>query len=583
MKISNKFKLNTLFSVFIVLIIALALLIVNQKVKSASKMTRAVNEVTISVFHLSNLTQDYLLKNNKRAIVQWESTHELLSERIRELKALLHEGSISQEEIKLLDSINLNNEKLDYLFSQIVLITTDQKSFKSGNTALARLRNQLANNLVTRSNDMVFKADQLDKMALEDMLTNQNNISLFALLSIFILSLIMTTYSYFGNKSVTGTINQLRKGAQIIGKGNLDHHIEIDTVDEIGDLSKEFNKMAQDLRSTTVSRDKLSKEISERRKIEKEVEDLAKFPSENPNPILRVNADGIILYRNEAVANILKEEGLTEDDIFKVLPANLNEVVNQTLMKKQSIYMYEVNVGTRTYSYNIIPIPDQHYVNLYGRNITKRKQLEKSLLEAEENERQRIGSDLHDDLGQLLTGLSFKSQSLEVDLQEKSMHEEAEDARKITLLVDQAKRRTRELARGLLSMGEESLTSALKDLADSTEKTYKIPCDFECDEAISINNISVLTNVFRIAQEAVMNAVKHGSPDQIKIDFSRNNDRLNLTIQDNGIGMPEIPVNISGIGMHTMKYRANMIGALLDIKSETNKGTNITCIFSDAP
>jgi PAS domain S-box-containing protein len=128
------------------------------------------------------------------------------------------------------------------------------------------------------------------------------------------------------------------------------------------------------------------RDITERKKAEEQVQSIAKFPSENPNPVLRISSENTILYKNAAVNKLLKEEGLSksEKDIFKILPDNLNAFITQALESKQEVSMVEVKVGNKVFAYNIIPIVDQKYVNLYGRDITDRKKAEANLIESEE-------------------------------------------------------------------------------------------------------------------------------------------------------------------------------------------------------
>lgn len=218
------------------------------------------------------------------------------------------------------------------------------------------------------------------------------------------------------------------------------------------------------------------------------------------------------------------------------------------------------------------------------KEIRERRQLERELLEVEEKERQRIGRDLHDDVGQLLTGISFKCNYLESSLRDQSIAD-SEDAARITLLIDQAKNHLKLLARGLHSIGdgEENLITALRDLASSTKDIYKVSCDFRYDQSLSLYNKASITPLYRIAQEAVSNAVKHGKPEHIEIALSREDDSIKLIISDNGTGINDNQQSNAGMGLKTMNYRAQIIGGSLNIDSDRNRGTQITCILPDKP
>ncbi len=218
------------------------------------------------------------------------------------------------------------------------------------------------------------------------------------------------------------------------------------------------------------------------------------------------------------------------------------------------------------------------------KEIKERRYLEKAILEIEERERRSIGSDLHDDVGQMLTGISFKCNSLESSLKDKSVAE-YEDAARITFLIDQVKNRLKLMAKGLHSIeeGEDNLINALKDLASNTKDVYKISCDFRYDPSLRIYNKTAVIPLYRIAQEAVSNAVKHGKPEHIEIALSREDDNIKLIIRDNGTGINENQQLNKGMGLKIMNYRADIIGGSLNIDSDKNRGIQITCIFPDKP
>ncbi len=210
----------------------------------------------------------------------------------------------------------------------------------------------------------------------------------------------------------------------------------------------------------------------------------------------------------------------------------------------------------------------------------ERKNMEKALLEIEERERRRIGHDLHDDLGQQLAGISFKSQCLENDLKEKSAPE-AERIAKITYLINIAKDHVKRLSRGLSPMVEKSdgnLITVMKELVSNTGSIYKIPCILKCDKDISVNDNTIILQLYRIAQEAVTNAVKHAGPEHITIFLNKKADEIKMTIRDNGTGI-NLTGPPKGMGLEIMKYRAGMIGAAIDIQPDTSGGTVVTCIL----
>jgi PAS domain S-box-containing protein len=219
-----------------------------------------------------------------------------------------------------------------------------------------------------------------------------------------------------------------------------------------------------------------------------------------------------------------------------------------------------------------------------GIDITERKQLEKTILEVSAREQRRIGQDLHDGLGQHLTGIAFMSKVQEQKLVEKSLPE-AVDAAKIVSLVNEAIYKTRELARGLLPVvsDAEGLMSALQQWAGEVEDLFAVRCRFQCLSAVLIYDDTVATHLFYIAREAVNNAIKHGHAHEIFIRLAADRHQGALTIQDDGCGIREIAAGNKGMGLRLMNYRARMVGGSLEVQGVPIGGTIVTCLFPVLP
>ena len=220
------------------------------------------------------------------------------------------------------------------------------------------------------------------------------------------------------------------------------------------------------------------------------------------------------------------------------------------------------------------------YIIATGIDITERRHLETTILEVSGREQRRIGQDLHDGLGQHLTGIAFMSKVQEQKLVEKSLPE-AGDAAKIVKLVNEAINKTRELARGLLPVVSDAqgLMSALQQWAGEVEDLFGVSCRFQCFTPVLIHDDTVATHLYYIAREAVNNAIKHGHGNQIVIRLAADQEQGALTITDNGSGFADIPANNAGMGRHLMNYRARVIGGSLEIQRAAAGGTMVTCIF----
>lgn len=207
-----------------------------------------------------------------------------------------------------------------------------------------------------------------------------------------------------------------------------------------------------------------------------------------------------------------------------------------------------------------------------------RQRLEQEILHISEREQQRIGRDLHDDLGQQLAGLSIMATMLSRSLASRAAPEE-EAAAKITELLKKTVAMTRSLARGLHPVAAEpqGLVSALHDLAARTAGLFHIDCQFESAGAVEMDDNTAATHLYRIAQEAVSNGVKHGHAGHVRIGLCADAETLVLTVKDDGSGIETQDAACEGMGLRIMRYRAGMIGGRLTIEKQPGGGTCVTC------
>jgi PAS domain S-box-containing protein len=212
-------------------------------------------------------------------------------------------------------------------------------------------------------------------------------------------------------------------------------------------------------------------------------------------------------------------------------------------------------------------------------DITERKRLQEEILRITEAERQRFGRELHDGLGQQLVGMSFLSDALANRLAAKSLPEAA-DARAIAEVAREGIEMARSAARGLCPVvgGGGGLASALGELASSTQRACQASCTFERGRPVSLQDDIKASHLYRIAQEAVTNALKHAKADAIHISLATRKGRLTLTVTDNGVGVSdEALVATKGMGLRAMRHRAELIGATLDVRRGARGGTAVTC------
>ena len=224
-----------------------------------------------------------------------------------------------------------------------------------------------------------------------------------------------------------------------------------------------------------------------------------------------------------------------------------------------------------------VRLADRRLFTGFIRDITGRKRLEKEILEISEREQRRIGQDLHDGLCQHLAGIELMSQVLEQKLARRSKAAAAR-AGDIAKNVRDAISHTRLLARGLspVTLESEGLMSALQELALNTEKIFRVACRFDCNPPVLVQDYPAATHLFRLAQEAVSNAIKHGKAKRILIRLKEERGRLALSIIDDGSGFPTQIPKSKGMGLRIMQSRAGMIGGTLAIERNAVGGTSVT-------
>lgn len=217
---------------------------------------------------------------------------------------------------------------------------------------------------------------------------------------------------------------------------------------------------------------------------------------------------------------------------------------------------------------------------LAGIDITQRRLIERELLRVSDAEKDRIGSDLHDGLGQYLTGISCLSAALRDKLQANG-RKEAEEAATISSLVQEAIAQTRALARGLCPVQLETsgLETGLEDLTSQVQRLHGIECQFVPSGNVDVDT-SIALHLYRIAQEAINNVVKHAQAKRIVVTADFAGDTKVLTIEDDGCGFDPNVDHKPSSGMSLMPYRAAMIGGTLTVNSQPNCGTKVECRFT---
>ncbi len=238
--------------------------------------------------------------------------------------------------------------------------------------------------------------------------------------------------------------------------------------------------------------------------------------------------------------------------------------------KDGSVFPMELSISE-------VRLADRRLFTGFVRDISERRQLEQAVAAAAEQERARIARELHDGLGQQLGGLLFMMNGLQRDL--KSAHaKQAETAAQLSKELATAITQARNLSHELYAVPPQpdGLVEALGNLAERVAAERGIACAFAGEAALLVHNQAVASHLYRIAQEAVQNALKHSRATRIDIELTQRRDGLELSVRDNGIGFPT-GRNSRGLGLHTMEQRARLIGGQLFVHSKPDGGVEVIC------
>ena len=253
--------------------------------------------------------------------------------------------------------------------------------------------------------------------------------------------------------------------------------------------------------------------------------------------------------------------------------AKIIGIGRETIARKKDGTLFPIDL-----SVSEVKLSDRRIFTGFIRDITERKRLEREILEISEREQRRIGQDLHDGLCQHLAGVEMLSQVLAQKLAPKSKAAAAR-ATDIAKSVREAIGQTRLLARGLspVTLESEGLMSALAELALNTEKMFRVRCVFDCPEVVNFDDHAAATHLFRIAQESVSNALKHGKANKISIQLREDSARLHLRVNDNGAGFPNKFAGGKGMGLRIMQTRIGMTGGTLTVEQNATGGVSVVC------
>ena len=308
----------------------------------------------------------------------------------------------------------------------------------------------------------------------------------------------------------------------------------------------------------------------------------------NPDMVVRVDRDGRFLdlhYSDAGIARFLPRPpaefiGRSVVELFDAEFARQHEYHRLRALASGAIerweYVRRVDDADRYFEARFVKSGENEVV-ITVRDITQRVRLEREVIASTERERTRIGHDLHDGLAQLLIGVKLLLEALREKLATANSPLRG-DADNAAALVTRAIAETGELAQGLSPIRKGGrLSDALRHLAQQSEHLLGVPCDASrIDAPIGLSETTA-THLYRIAQEAITNAVKHGGATRIELRCRRHQQQLVLTIGDDGRGFCDTSFDAGGMGMHIMRYRARSVGGDLSVERRPGGGTVVRC------
>lgn len=303
---------------------------------------------------------------------------------------------------------------------------------------------------------------------------------------------------------------------------------------------------------------------------------------------IRADLDGIILERNDAARRILgldTSETLVGRPVQEVLgPGETWEGILRQLRSdgpdqcaiQAHILRADGELACVSALGRIVPLPDGGtIVEGVFQDVTEEMRLREEVVGISTRERLRIGQDLHDDLGQHLTGLAFLARDLGRTLADEGHASAASELRELELIANLAVKKTRHIARGVQppTLEQGGLQGALEELARDVEELFGLSVELDVEDGPETASTAEASHLFRIAQEGTTNAARHGGGTRAEITWKALDARRRLTVRDNGAGFDERKTT-PGLGLRIMRYRARLLGGELEIRSD-DEGTTV--------
>jgi PAS domain S-box-containing protein len=369
---------------------------------------------------------------------------------------------------------------------------------------------------------------------------------------------------------------------------------------------QEILKLNEDLEQRVAERTgrlvKIQNALLEEIEIRKQTEMLLAESEEKYRTIFEQAGDAIIVVDADTAGlvgfNRKAHESLgyshKEFKKLRISDFEVNESKEQVAMHVQKIIeqgsdIFETKHRTKNGKIRDIQVRAKHtrirgkdYIQALLHDITDIKSLEQEVITVSEREKRLIGQELHDSLGQQIAGLAFMAKVLENRIGSR-LPEESERAAGIARLANEAMEQSRDLAKGLhpVDLDKSDLVGTLKQLARGVESLFSVNCKLKCKGEVCIKDNDLAVHLYRIAQEGITNAIKHGRAKNICVRLIAGKNNCRLIIQNDGVSFDRVTLGREGLGMRIMQHRADIINGSLNIRKGPKGGAILTCKFPD--
>lgn len=531
----------------------------------------AIQELRISVNQIMPLSFDYLYYRDVADLNRFEY--------------FINKSLADTETCHISLTHRHNKEVLHTIKEQLELYYSTTKQFSSDylKTEITHQHIKELENIVTQINNNILSILNETNKEINEFIVIYETASKHSTLVIITFSfLIIIIGIWFGYKfvlNITNPISDLAKSIQFISTGNFSTRSKIKTDDELEDLSNSFNIMAEKLEQTTVSRNYFDNILSNMME-----------------SLLVTDLEGNILLCNSASEQILgyNKAELTTSNISILMPNDFNFkklIISKTGQNIETTYINKDKTETPillSYSTLENENPGINKIIIVAHNLKERKIIEEKLKlerrkhriainDAEEKERLKIATEIHDGIGQMLTGVSY---SIDSYFMEKNPNDEDYilKTKQLQNQIDNIIKESKQIAYDLMPflLKDFGLITAIKNLLSETEQKTDINFYFEhfnCDHRF---DDKLEKAIYRILQEAINNIIKHSKATESRIQIIKHSASLSIVIEDNGIGFDiNDKTNPSGIGLISMTERVSTFSGFLNINSSINNGTEI--------